>query len=383
MKFAIIGSRGFPSNYSGFETLVQHLAPHLRDSGHEVTVYSRGGAGRRRVDSHEGIRRIRTRGRDGKSTSTLSYGLTSVLDSRRRGYDAALILNVANGFHLPMLRQAGIPTALNVDGIEWERDKWSRLGKAVFKSGARLSAKYADRLIADSQAISRYWLERFGAPSVFIPYGGDVLHDIGSGRLDTLGLAPGRYLLAVARMVPENNIDLLLDAVQCLDPAVPVVIAGSANYRSPLEGRLRQMTLARPALRWLGHVDDQALLQQLWAHCGGYFHGHSVGGTNPSLLQALGAGSPVLAVDTVYNREVLGGGEQVFSRNPIEVATRFDAMLADAALRQAYARRGRSIVAERYRWDDVCQRYEDVLVDLAASQAAAHLPRPSRRAATQ
>jgi glycosyltransferase involved in cell wall biosynthesis len=370
MRVAIIGSRGYPSTYSGFETLVRQLAPHLRDSGHAVTVYSRDSAGGARVDSCDGIRRVRTRGCDGKSTSTLTYGLTSVLDSRHRGYDAALVLNVANGFYLPILRRASVPTAVNVDGIEWERDKWSRLGKAVFRAGARMSARYADRLIADSRAIGAYWREHFGVPSVYIPYGGDGPHDAGTGHLGQLGLRPGGYVLAVARIVPENNIDLFLDAVDRLDPAVPVVVAGSASYRSPLEDRLRRTARSRPALQWLGHVDDQSRLQQLWTHCGVYFHGHSVGGTNPSLLQAMGAGSPVLAVDTVYNREVLGGGEQVVGRDPAELAARMEAMLADPPLRHACARRGRGIVADRYRWGAVCQRYEDVLVELATARAA-------------
>ena len=365
MRFAIIGSRGFPSSYSGFETLVRHVAPYLRDSGHDVTVYARHTVGDGRVDVHDGVRRIRTRGLDGKSTSTLTYGLTAALDSRTRGYDAALVLNVANGYFLPILRAAGVPSAVNVDGIEWERDKWSRAGKSVFKLGARLTARHADALIADSVAIGAYWRQHFGVPSIFIPYGGEVLHDVARDRLARLGVAPGSFVLAVARLVPENNIDLLLDAVALLDPATPVVIVGSANYRSDIESRLDAMRGARPALKWLGHVDDQVLLHQLWAHCGAYFHGHSVGGTNPSLLQALGAGSPVVAIDTVYNREVLGGAEQVVGADPRVLAARLADTLADGDARHRLAQRGRAIVADRYRWEDVCRRYEDVLVGLA------------------
>ena len=158
MRLAIIGSRGFPSTYGGYETLVRHIAPEWVDQGHEVTVYCRQRAApRSRLTSVEGVRCIWTPGLDSKSLSTLSFGASSNVDAALRGYDAALVLNVANGFYLPLLKARRIPTVVNTDGIEWERGKWSKTAQKVFYRGAAMTARHADVLVADSQAIARIW----------------------------------------------------------------------------------------------------------------------------------------------------------------------------------------------------------------------------------
>lgn len=361
-RFAILGSRGYPSTYSGFETLVRELSPRLQAAGHDVEVYCRAQrTGRTRTDQVDGITRVWTAGLEGKATSTLSYGLTSTLDARRRRPDAALILNVANGYYLPLLRRAGVPTVVNVDGIEWERDKWSRLGKAVFRTGARATARWADHLVADSEAIREYWQRTFDRDSHFLPYGAPVLNEVASDRLAELGLKSGQFLLVVGRVVPENNLEVFLDALQRMGHSVPAVVVGSAVGRSTLQDRLSTTAAAHPSFSWLGHVHDQNLLTQLWGHCGAYWHGHSVGGTNPSLLQALGCGAPVLAVDTVYNREVLGGADQVCPPRADQVAVRLTALMADSAERQRLAAAGRATVLHRYQWDEVCSGYEELL----------------------
>lgn len=368
MRFAVLGSRGYPSTYGGFETFVRRLAPYLRDAGDEVTVYGRQTGARTQVEVVDGIETVATAGVDQKSVSTAIAGLTSSVHARRHGHDAVLVLNCANGIWLPLLRSAGIPTALNVDGVEWERDKWSRAGKTAFRLGAWATARYADRIIVDAEEIGRVWKDTFDVPSTFIPYGAEVTTGIGDARVRALGLEPSSYVLVVARLVPENNVDLLLDALERLDPMTPAVIVGSANYDSPIEQRVQQAA-ARPGVHALGHVHDQDLLTELWANCGVYFHGHSVGGTNPALLQALGHGSPTLALDTPYNREVLVDDEHLVGPDPAAVAERIASLLADPAARERFRRRGRDIVARRYQWDDVCAAYRNVLVEIAEAAA--------------
>jgi glycosyltransferase involved in cell wall biosynthesis len=355
-RVAILGSRGFPSTYGGYETLVRYLARAWTAQGLDVTVYCRTRDDARAQWTNEGVTCRWTPGRDTKSLSTLSYGLTSLLDASRRRFDAALVLNVANGFFLPALRAAGTATAVNTDGIEWERGKWGKLARNVFLAGARMTARFADVLIADSQAIADIWLEKFGVRSTYVPYGAPVLEDVGADRIRALELEPGSYALVVARLIPENNVELALDALDLTAPRVPAVIVGSANYAAPIEHRLRELD-HRGALRWLGHVSDQELLTQLWANCGVYVHGHSVGGTNPALLQALGAGAPTLALSTVFNREVLGEGEQLFPNDPHKLAGMIAHVLADERLRAQMAVHGRHTVAERYDWSDVAERY--------------------------
>src|SRR6202042_1132730 len=357
MKLAIIGSRGFPSTYGGYETLVRHIAPEWVNQGHEVTVYCRERAERADSKYVEGVRCIWTPGLDLKSWSTLSFGASSHVDAVLRGYDAALVLNVANGFYLPLLKARGIPTVVNTDGIEWERGKWSKTAQKVFYRGAAMTARHADVLVADSQAIARIWQRLFDVSARFIPYGAPVLDGAQDDRVRSLGLTPRTYALVVARLIPENNVELTLDALELLDGTRPqAVIVGSANYPSPLEARLRELD-DRGQLKWLGHVHDQGLLTALWANCGVYVHGHSVGGTNPALLQALGAGAPTLALDTEFNAEVLPFAEHRFPHDAGILAERIRAVLTSPSLKEEMALRGRAVVGERYSWDEVCESY--------------------------
>ena len=366
MKLAILGSRGFPSTYGGYETLVRHLAPHLARAGHEITVYCRTPDDGRRVWTTEEVRCVSTPGRDTKSLSTLSFGLTATLDASFRRFDSILVLNIANGFWFPMLRASRTPFAVNTDGIEWERGKWSRVGRATFWAGAWMTAHSANALICDSRAIGAIWKKKFGRDSIFIPYGAPVPGVVGRDRLETAGLGGEPYVLVVARLAPENNVELTLDALELLGDRAPrAVIVGSANFDSPLEGRLRAMEAAGQ-IKWLGHVDDQQLLTQLWAHSAVYVHGHSVGGTNPALLQALGAGAPTLALDTPFNAEVLPYPEHRFAHDGRVLAERIRSVAESPSLQEGMTQRGRSIVREHYSWHDVCQSYLETLVRLAS-----------------
>jgi glycosyltransferase involved in cell wall biosynthesis len=365
LRIGILGSRGFPSTYGGYETLVRHLAPYLVHAGHEVTVYCRTRDEGRRMWITEDVRCIATPGRDTKSFSTPTFGLTGTLDASVRRFDSLLVLNIANGFWLPLLRAARKPFAVNTDGIEWQRGKWSRFGRGVFRAGAWMTARNANVLICDSRAIGAIWNTTFGRDSTFIPYGAPVLSSVGRDRLEAMGLGGEPYLLVVARLAPENNVDLTLDALQLLGDRAPhAVIVGSANFDSPIEARLRKLE-AGGGVSWLGHVDDQRLLTQLWAHSTVYVHGHSVGGTNPALLQALGAGAPTFALDTPFNAEVLPHSEQLFPHDAHTLAERIRSVAASVPLQREMVQRGRSIVGERYSWEDVCKAYMETLVGLA------------------
>lgn len=366
MRVALLGTRGYPSTYGGFETLIRHLGPYLRDRGHEVTVYGR--EGRPGEDVVDGIRRVTTRGVESKSASTLTFGATAIAHAAREQYDAAFVANVAHGYYLPLLRSRRVPTVVNVDGIEWERDKWGAAAKRVFRTGALLTNRWADHLVTDARAISRYWKAEFDRDSTFIPYGAPVVDSAPPTAPDELGLQSRGYALVVARLVPENNVETILDAFATTD-AVPLVVVGSANYDSPLATRLEHLAAARPDVHALGHVHDQTFLQSLWSHAACVVHGHSVGGTNPALLQAMGSGTAVLAFDTVYNREVLGETGRYWqdaSRLRDAVAEVRD----DVGLRDRLGRAAQERVRTAYAWDDVCARYEHLLVRAADARWA-------------
>jgi len=359
---AIIGTRGYPSYYGGFETAVRYLAPYLADRGWDVTVYGRPGATQPddpQLDRR--VRRLETRGIESRSLSTLSYGLTSVLMARREKPDVALVMNVANGFWLPILRRAGIPTLVNVDGIEWDRAKWGKVAKALFLKGARLTAANATDLVYDARAIADRWATDFGTGGKFIPYGGGI-------PTVQYALEPGlehrKYVLYVARFVPENSIEEFFGAVPGIADHADVVIVGSSGYGGELDDRARDLAAANDRVHWLGHVSDDSRLHSLWQHAGVYFHGHSVGGTNPALVQAMACGAPTVARDTVFNREVLGDTAVFVQPESRLIAQETLRLLSDEPAKEENSGRAQARAAEHYSWNGVNDAYERALTEL-------------------
>lgn len=363
---AIIGTRGYPSYYGGFETAVRRLAPHLADQGWKVIAYGRPGATKAEDPSRDyRVRSVLTKGMETTSLSTLSFGLTSVLHAIREKPDVALVMNVANGFWLPLLKLRGIPTVVNVDGIEWERAKWGRLAKLVFKFGAWMTAKWADELIADAYAISARWQNDFGRKSRFVPYGGDIPEELSLEE----GLEHREFVLMVARFVPENTVLEFFDAAEQLAAKYKVVIVGSSGYGGELDDRAAALADTHSNVHWFGHVSDDYRLHALWQHAGVYFHGHSVGGTNPALVQAMACGAPVVARDTVYNREVLSDTATFVSPDAASIADALDDAMQNAMVYDAQSIVDRA--REHYSWAGVCVGYEDALLaQLKASKPA-------------
>lgn len=361
---AIIGTRGYPSYYGGFETAVRKLAPYLAESGWDVTVYGREGATRQGdPDLDSRVERITTAGVESKSLSTLSYGLTASLHSLRRKHDVALVMNVANGFFLPLFRLRGIPTVVNVDGIEWEREKWGRAAKYVFRGGAYLTARFGTELICDSVEIAARWRREFDVDSQFIPYGGDVPESMPV----EVGLVRRGYVLLVARFVPENTVREFFDAAERLSADHDVVIVGSSGYAGELDDRARDLSERNPRVKWLGHVSDDNRLLALWQNCGAYFHGHSVGGTNPALVQAMACGAPTVARDTVYTREVLGTAALFTAADSVEIEAAIRRLLANPELQEDLSKAAIARAAEEYSWARVCAGYESALSSVLTS----------------
>ncbi|MEE2567938.1 glycosyltransferase [Pseudarthrobacter sp. J64] len=373
LRVAIIGTRGYPSYYGGFETAVRRLAPYLADSGWDVTVYGRPGTTKADDPARDArVRTVVTAGMETTSLSTLSFGLTAVLHAMREKPDVALIMNVANGFWLPLLRLRGIPTVVNVDGIEWERAKWGRAAKTVFRLGARMTARWGSELIADAHAISARWKKEFGRTSVFVPYGGDTPDVLPVSE----GLSHRGYILLVARFVPENTIVEFLEAASVLAAQHRIVIVGSSGYGGPLDERAAELAEEHSNIQWLGHVSDDQKLYSLWQHAGAYFHGHSVGGTNPALVQAMACGAPVVARDTVYNREVLAD-------TAVFVAPDVPAIIQalQTAMAAAHSFDPSEIVArarEHYSWEGVCEGYEKALLVQLPDHAVSQDHNPAR-----
>ncbi|MBB3607004.1 glycosyltransferase involved in cell wall biosynthesis [Mycolicibacterium sp. BK556] len=377
---AIIGTRGYPSYYGGFETAVRKVAPYLADKGWDVTVYCRHGA--TRLDDPDTDPRVATpltRGLETKSLSTLSYGLTSSVDAAIRGHDAALVFNVGNGYFLPLLKARGIPSLVNVDGIEWERAKWNPLARFVFRTGAEFTARTADRLLFDARAIEKYWHEKWGLDGAFIPYGSEVPPPLPVPD----GLEHRGYVLSVCRLVPENSIPEFFAAVPKIAAQHPVVIVGSSGYNDEWDTAARELAANHPSVTWTGHISEYSRLLALWQHAGVYFHGHTVGGTNPTLVQAMAAGAPILARDTIYSREVLGAAGKFVAPNPDEIAETILAMMANPDDLDEACRANVQRANEHYSWEQVCHDYEHELRVLATRERVGFGKRVVAAAGTQ
>lgn len=357
---AVIGTRGYPSFYGGFETAVRRLAPYLADRGWRVRVYGRPDGIRAEAAADPRVESVVTKGIESTALSTLSYGFTSTLHALVHKPDVALVMNVANGFWLPLLRLRRIPTVVNVDGIEWHRDKWSRLGKAVFRLGARMTARFADELVFDAEAIGDYWRRHFDRNGRFIPYGGDP-----SPTLPLKDdLQPRGYVLLVARFVPENSVgEFLAAAPRIIDETgLDVVLVGSAPDGDPLQEQAERLAAENPRVHLAGRISDDDRLFALWQHAAVYFHGHTVGGTNPALVQAMALGARIVARETVYNLEVLDETAVFCDETPESIASAVWDALADGRPLEEWVKKR---AEDHYAWPDVLHRYDTVLAELA------------------
>jgi glycosyltransferase involved in cell wall biosynthesis len=262
-----------------------------------------------------------------------------------------------------------------VDGLEWRRAKWSGLGKAYYRLAEQMSVRWSDALIADAAGIAAYYREEFDADTVQIAYGTRLASAQSVDRIAERGLTPGGYHLVVARFEPENHVDMIVEGYVRSGATLPLVVVGSTPYSQEYDRRVRSAADSR--VRFLGGVWDGELLDGLYAGSLTYLHGHSVGGTNPSLLRAMGAGTAVLAYDVVFNREVLDAAGRYF-RDAADVAALVEQAEADPTAMAALGQRAATEV-RRYDWDDVTDRYEALARELPALRARGR--RPSGRRA--
>jgi len=401
MKIAILGTRGVPPNYGGFETFAAELAVRLVQRGHEVTVYCREPYGVRRqrlrfsiranskaeaLPPHStywnGIHRIVIPAIRHKYFETVSHVFLSALDAMRRDFDAVLVCNAANAFVLPLLRAARIPVAINVDGIERKRRKWNVFGRAVYAIGETFSVAFANRVIADARVIADYYRSNYALDPIVIPYGAEFPDEEDSDVLHRLQLQPRNYILYVSRFEPENN---PLEVVQAYGLTVDSWQSTGASTPSPANC---QLPTANPPLVMLGkglYAPD--LVRDLHAHASPhlllpgalygrdyrtlqrnallYIQATEVGGTHPAMIEAMGSGGAVLAHDTPENREVGGDAVGYFRLRPEEnLSGMISEWLRNPLEREDFRARARKRAADRYSWERVTDAYEQLLRSL-------------------
>lgn len=377
MRVAMLGTRGVPAQYGGFETAVEEIGTRLAARGHEVVVYSRNPG--QSINQYRGMQVVNLPAVRQRFAETLSHtAISSAHAAIKDRPDVALVLNAGNAPLLRPLRASGIPAAVHLDGLESRREKWRGAGAKYYRWAERAAIKAADEVIVDSQVIQDYVRRTYGRQSTFIAYGARVF-DPGSDRISELGLVSRDYHLVVARLEPENHVLDAVHAYKVSEETRPLVVVGSAPYSEWYIEKIRSAAAGIERIRLIGSIYDHELLDQLYANSRTYIHGHSVGGTNPSLLRAMGVGAPVLAYDCPFNREVTA--DQAFFWADAEALTEIfdeiaggeDHLVAtDIEDRLAeFSAAGKTRVTERYQWDQVAEAYEDLLVRLARSKKVA------------
>jgi len=357
-----LGTRGIPARYGGFETFAEQLSIRLVQRGFDVTVYAESDGPPPPDDVYRGVRvRYRRIPRWG-SAAVIAYDCACLWDARR-GYDLVYMLGYGAAWACWLPRVFGTPVWINVDGLEWARSKWGRIARLYLRSMEWLAPRTANRLIADAEAIAQRFRQHYprGAPCTTIAYGADIVDSAGvsTAPLAQWGLLPGKYALVVARPEPENHVLEIIQGYLQHDGDWPLAVVGDVSGSTAYQRRL--LALRSDRVRFLGGLYDPSVLTALRAHAGVYLHGHSVGGTNPSLLESMACGSLVIAHDNPFNREVAGDAAFYF-RDPTTLATamtqvqQLDVQAAHHRRRQLQA-----IVRRRYDWDRVAGTYVQMI----------------------
>lgn len=369
---AIVGSRGIPNRYGGYETLAEELATRLVERGWRVTVTCRSHSTPRHLDRHHGVELLVLPTLPTKYLDTPIHTLLAALElARRQGtapVDAALVVNSANAMFVPILQAAGVPVALHVDGIEKRRAKWGPPGRAVYAVSERLACVLPDALVTDAEVIRRHYRERYGADSWAIAYGVEPRPPRGGGEsvLARLGLEPRRFFLYVSRFEPENNPHRVMEAYGRAGGELPLVMVGGAPYAGRLVAELRRRAADDPRVLLPGPIYGEGYRELLSAALA-YVHATEVGGTHPALVEAMGYGNCLLVNDAPENREAAGDAALWFeAARPQTLAALFDRVREAPVEAAELGRRAAARAARRYSWPAIVDRYERLLAGLVA-----------------
>jgi len=355
----ILGIRGIPAAHGGFETFVERLAPHLRDRNWTVTVYCQGSETRRRhEDDWHGIRRVHIPVSTTGALGTIEFDMKAAIDAARRP-GLILTLGYNTAFLSSWLAARGRTNVINMDGLEWKRAKYGRCSRAFLWINERLATWSGSKLIADHPVIADHLATR--APRsriVTIPYGADEVTDADPAALAPFGIEPDRFMTVIARPEPENSVLEIVQAFSRRPSGMKLVVLG--NYLRDVSYHAAVLEAAGEDVIFPGAIYEKSVLRALRRHSRAYLHGHQVGGTNPSLVEALGAGNAVIAHDNAFNRWVVGE-TGLFFRTADECARHIALACSDDAIVERMRMAARARWREAFRWEMILADYERML----------------------
>lgn len=374
MKIALMGTRGIPASYSGFETCVEQLGQRLAVRGHRVDVYCRSHHITYAEPTYKGMRLIKLPTIANKYFDTLAHSFISSIYALPQRYDIALYFIAGNSPVTWIPRIVGTKTILNVDGLDWKREKWPAFAKAYIQIAEWLATWMPNVYLTDSTVVQGFYRDRFGSEPPYIPYGSDVERLPPGETLAQFGLEPGKYVLFVGRMVPENCAHHLVESFQGLDTDMKCVIVGDAPYAEEYKARLRALAERDPRVVLTGYVFGQGY-HELGSNARIFVETSGVGGTHPALIEAMAHGACVITNDTPENLETIGdagfgyaGRQGAASLRPL-----LERLLHSPALIDEYRHRAATRASTVYTWEAVTDAYERLFYQTLGLPLPAHL----------
>ncbi|MEJ7695053.1 DUF1972 domain-containing protein [Daejeonella sp.] len=364
MKVAIIGTRGYPYVYGGFETFVKELSERLVKKGVKVHIYCQRDLFKEKPGKVNGICLHYIPTVQTKSLNQIVHSFLSIVHASCSNVDIILVVNLAAGPMGWIPKLAGKKTMINVDGLEWLRPKWRGLGGKYFKFAARLATKLYDVIITDAEAMHQVYLEEFNTDSKVIAYGAPAFKVSDQSLLNRFNLQPEEYYLIVGRLIPDNNADLIVKAFSEAKSSKKLIIVGDVPYRDKYAEDLKKYEA--PNIHFVGYVKDSSELMALYQNCFVYIHGHKYGGTNPAMLKAMSNNCAILALDTTFNREMLNNGEfgvffEESTHSAIEMMNKLESNPTFVKSLKDKVAKG---LTDKYNWDAITDSYRSVMYDL-------------------
>lgn len=354
MKIAIVGTRGIPNHYGGFEQFAEQVSVRWAEMGHQVIVYN---SHRHPFQKNEykGVKIVHCYDPEHwmGTAGQFIYDLNCIIDARKRGLDIFLQLGYTSSSIWSFLMPKKSKIITNMDGLEWMRSKYNPKVQKFLKRAEQWAVKGSDGLISDSIGIQNYLAEKYQVSSTFIAYGADVINDVGVELLKKYRLKVRSYHLVIARLEPENSIEVILQGFNESDCEYPLVVVG--NYKTSYGEYLTAKFSANDRIHFVGGIYDTELINELRAHCNIYFHGHTVGGTNPSLVEAMGSGAFICAHDNVFNQSVLLDNALYF-KNVNDVKQLLMSEISEST-RKRYISSNKRRVEIEYNWGKISKDY--------------------------
>jgi glycosyltransferase involved in cell wall biosynthesis len=370
MKIAILGTKGIPNTYGGYEQFAEFISTRLVQGGHEVTVYNPHDH-EFKEDSFKGVKIIRKYSPENimGGAANIVYDYLCLKDALKKDFDIiyeAGYHSVAPSYRWLNVRKMKRPIILtNMDGLEWKRSKWSKSVQNIIKKLERIAVDESPYLISDNVGIQKYYQENFNAKSFYIPYGADPIEKFDLSHLTRWNVKQNEYFILVARMEPENNIEPIIKGHIESGTKSPLLVVGSC--KTPF-GQYLVKTYQHPGIQFIGGIYDKVQLDSLRHFSLGYFHGHSVGGTNPSLLEAMASQSFIIAHNNDFNKSILENSAVYFDtvldiRNAIKNVEALS--VADRAL---FVDQNFNRIKSFYNWDNIVKMHEDLFNDLLRAE---------------